>query len=194
MVYTYDATGKKLSKNANGSIRNYVDGIAYKPDNTIDFIHTGEGIARNSGGNYVYEYNLTDHLGNVRYSFNQNGTKLQSDDNYAFGKRKTPAFLSSTDNKYLYNGKELQEELDGQYDYGARLYDPVIARWNVVDPLAEKMRNWSPYKYAFNNPIRFIDVGGEYPWPVQIRSFISTATTGGGLFRGDGMSFFFWHF
>jgi len=87
LVYTYDATGKKLSKNANGSIRNYVDGIAYKPDNTIDFIHTGEGIARNSGGNYVYEYNLTDHLGNVRYSFNQNGTKLQSDDYYAYGKK-----------------------------------------------------------------------------------------------------------
>jgi len=168
LVYTYDATGKKLSKNANGSIRNYVDGIAYKPDNTIDFIHTEEGIARNSGGNYVYEYNLTDHLGNVRYSFNQNGTKLQSDDYYAFGKRKTPAFLSSTDNKYLYNGKELQEELDGQYDYGARFYDPVIGRFNTIDPLSEISRRNNAYNYALNNPIRFIDVDGMYaddpPW------------------------------
>jgi len=163
--YTYDATGKKLRKvSATGGTTNYLDGIVYKTDGTIDFIQTEEGIARSSSGSYSYEYNLTDHLGNVRTSFQKNPVSgsvdpIQRDDYYAFGLRKV---ASGGANKYLYNGKELQEEL-GQYDYGARFYDPVIGRWNVVDPASELMRRYSPYNYSFNNPVRFTDPDGMVP-------------------------------
>jgi RHS repeat-associated protein len=158
LTYTYNATGQKLRKVSGTIITEYIDGIQYN-GTAIDFIQTEEGRVLNPTTTPNYEYTLTDHLGNNRVTFDQNNSKVGENDYYPFGLNVQVGTAVSPRNKYLYNKKELQDEL-GQYDYGARFYDPVIARWTSVDPKAEKMRRFSPYVYGDDNPIRNIDPDG----------------------------------
>ncbi|MDP3452135.1 MAG: RHS repeat-associated core domain-containing protein [Bacteroidales bacterium] len=70
-------------------------------------------------------------------------------------------FYNTADHVLGINGK--QEELGSltTLDYGARMYDPAIGRWGVVDPLADDFPSWTPYNYCHNNPIVLIDPDGR---------------------------------
>jgi RHS repeat-associated protein len=137
-----------------------------------------------TAASYYYEYQLKDHCylsavegGNVRVTFtdkDKNGIpEVQSENHYypfgmpiaALSYTNNATTLNTIDykNEYFYNGKEAEDDFGlGWLDYGARMYDPTVGRWWSVDPMADKIRRWSPYSYCFNNPMRFIDPDGRF--------------------------------
>ncbi|WP_430906181.1 DUF6443 domain-containing protein [Maribacter sp. 2-571] len=193
--YAYTADGTKLQKYV------FRDGEPLPPDWTdyagnyiykngvLQFFRHSEGYVSVANGNYEYVYNYTDHLGNVRLSYTDAdgdgeidaSSEIISEKNYyPFGlehkgyNNNVLSLGNPVAKKYMFGGKEYQDELDLKwYDISARNYDPALGRWMNIDPLAEMMRRHSPYNYAFDNPVYFIDPDGMMPGPPDIISKVS---------------------
>ncbi len=117
---------------------------------------------------------MIDHLGNIRLVFaaHDNGQPevLQQTSYYPYGKilqQQNFQGVDARNNKNLFNGKEFQDDVLAGisvdwYDFGARMYDPEICRWHVLDPMAVLSPNLTPYRFGFNNPVRFNDPNGMY--------------------------------
>ena len=76
----------------------------------------------------------------------------------------TSVASTSSPNRWHFSGKEDQSFLNASIpflDFGARMYNPAIARWTAADPLSEKYYGISPYVYCANNPILFTDIAGN---------------------------------
>jgi RHS repeat-associated protein len=134
--------------------------------------NNGSDITITKNG-YLYVYVSNESQGSVYFDDlrieHTKGPMLEESHYYPFGL--TMAGISSKalggiENKYHYNGKELQhhEFSDNSglelYDYGARMLDPQIGRWNVIDALSEKYLNFSPFTFGINNPLRYYDPNG----------------------------------
>jgi len=94
---------------------------------------------------------------------------------YPYGMRlpllSTPANTDALSNLYLYSAKELQE-MTGWHDFGNRMQDPVTGRFTTSDRFAEKYYHLSPYQYAANNPINYIDINGDSLWITHRTGFL----------------------
>jgi RHS repeat-associated protein len=180
--YTYTSSGVKIRQ----ALVTSKGGISTRRDyaGAFVFVNNAPGWVGTPHGRFVYivdgwqnEFHLRDHLGNTRVVLletegNEYKT-LQQNHYYPFGMLIPSLSTTNTlgalkDNRYLYNGKEFQDDFGlDWYDYGARFYDAQIGRWHSVDPWAEKYYSLSPYNYVANNPIYFIDPDGRGIFPSQ---------------------------
>ena len=82
----------------------------------------------------------------------------------------TSVASTSSPNRWRFSGKEDQSFLGASIpllDFGARMYNPAIARWTASDPMSEKYYGISPYVYCLGNPISIIDPNGMDIWTMD---------------------------
>ena len=149
-----------------------INSYAYKTGGTTEAIYH-RLIAKK-------QYEVKDHLGNVRAVVTDvkvpevdgggNITNLTADvvsatDYYPFGMQMPGRSFSSNAYRYGFNGMEKDDELKGSgnsYSTFDRPYDPRIGRWLKRDRFANKTADWTPYRFSFNNPIKYLDQDGKF--------------------------------
>ena len=136
------------------------------------------------------QYEISNHLGNVLTTFsdqrvfaptgmsstNSNALiakLISAQDYYPFGMIMDGRSWNTDKVKFGFNGKENDNEVmgDGNWqDYGMRMYNPRIGRFPNVDPLTKQYPELTPYQFASNTPVRFIDLDGKEgasPWAMR---------------------------
>ena len=181
--YVYDANGKVMAtynKVVTNRLASNQLGIAFnKLGNSIYDTNPNNSYFTSTKTEKVYE--LTNHLGNIQATVYDNKLPMTGSttntttaqyylanvasqtDYYAFGSEMR-ARTSGGGYRYGMNGKEKDDEISGSgnsIDFGERQYDPRLGRWMSVDPLAMKYVPISPYAFALNNPVYFVDGDGR---------------------------------
>lgn len=142
----------------------YVHGISTLP--LVEISESGEvrAYVYGPGGlvamlkNAALYFVIRDFLGSTRVVLDHSNAVVSAYDYTVFGD-----FIGGYGDagiiSYLYTG----QEYDGEtrlYNYKARMYDPTLRRFYAPDPAT---RSGSPYPYAYNNPLRYVDPTGELP-------------------------------
>jgi RHS repeat-associated protein len=171
----YDVNGSRVRntiQGSNGSDNFYFNGAdgkteavglaAYDSNMVYNILGAGGDnigqvkVAKKTTKRYYY---LKDHLGSIKMTVDTTGNNIVGyDDYYPYGALMRSS-ISSADGRYMFTGKERDASTGLDY-FGARYYDSWSVRWDQVDPLENKYPSLSPYNYAKNNPLRFIDLDG----------------------------------
>ena len=128
---------------------------------TVDYKTVENGVAITSYTDVV-RYQYDNHLGSACLELDANALTITYEEYHPFGTSSYKLADNDTEVKrkrYRYVGKERDEET-GLYYYGARYYAAWIARFVSVDPLQHKYPHYTPYQYAGNKPISYIDLDG----------------------------------
>lgn len=167
--FTYDGDGGRVKKTVSGNDATattiYI-GQLYEVSDGVAIRHIFSGEQRiasvqSTGKTYYYHQ---DHLGGSNSITDESGVQIQLLEYYPFGDVRVNHKLSDIDVPHKFTGKELDQET-GLYFYGARYYDPVLARFISPDTYVQQLsdpQTLNRYTYARNNPLKYTDPTGHF--------------------------------
>jgi RHS repeat-associated protein len=144
-LYVHSVTGYSLvERTSAGELSIYIHGlgglVAMRKNSSLYFV-------------------VRDFLGSTRVVFDESNKVVSSYDYTVFGDFMGSPSGNAAIINYLYTGQEFDRET-GLYNYQARIYDTSLRRFISPDPASDF---GSPYIYAYNNPLLFVDPTGEFP-------------------------------
>lgn len=186
-LFGYDEAENRVVKEENNTKTYYVGGVYEeewvneKKETIVKYYSLGDATAVRRMSLMVGTNNLsfvhTDHLGSSSRVTDVDGTLTMSMGYKPYGEE---AYATGqADIKRLFAGKE-KDEGTGLYYYGARYYDPSLARFISPDPVEGPNR----YEYVKNNPVNMIDPSGNFvmfaavPYVIAALPTITLAATG----------------
>ncbi len=113
-------------------------------------------IARIAGSSASYY--LTDHLGSTRSLVDEEGTVTAIYDYWPYGKVLALSGTGSTHFRFTGHERDSESGLDYML---ARSYANDIGRFLRPDPMQGEYPGLSPYAYANNNPLKYVDPDGN---------------------------------
>ena len=173
VTFIYDGNGQRVAKvNQTGqSTRTtYYFGELYEEREGVgDFIHVFAGnrrVATVPVGVGCTRFYHPNHLGSASVVTREDGQWTEKIEYFPFG-----SYRVRQDNDgdclnvhYTFTDQEDEEEL-GLYNYGARLYDPLLGKFISPDAIVqapEDPQTLNRYSYARNNPIVYTDPTGNF--------------------------------
>jgi len=186
---TYDGENRPIQVIANGQTTDLIyDGDGGRVKKTVDGVTTlyiGKlyECTNNSCKRYIYagntriaqvpkdtpndkRYYYSDHLGSSSVITLADGSLDKRYTYHPYGETNTETNWSTDNVHHKYTGQELDDST-GLYFYGARYYDPILARFISPDTFIQAPadpQTLNRYSYVRNNPIRYTDPTGHSFW------------------------------
>ncbi len=212
--FQYDSSEDRIKMrvkyNDEDYLTRYYIGSRYErditPTHTKEKLYLG-GDAYSASAVYVKEDNgewklhflLRDYLGSIAQVTDSNGVLVQELSYDPWGRLRNPDtheyYASSTEPElFLGRGYTGHEHLAmfGLINMNARLYDPVTGRFLSPDPYVQApdfSQNYNRYSYCLNNPFKYTDPTGEFPWIPLVFFAIHNGLMQGSLADINGGSF-----
>jgi RHS repeat-associated protein len=111
-------------------------------------------------------YLFSDHLGSTHVTYRASDGFTESIRYYPYGGTRSGEVPTDR----LFTGQRFDDTI-GLYDYGARFYDPALGRFISADTVVPNPGNpqaFNRYAYVYNNPLRYIDPNGHFPWSLLL--------------------------